>query len=350
MRVFRVEQNGQFREYVETPFHADHEEIVLESWLEANPDSIVEDGRLLIIGRQVPTNLGGFIDLLALDRRGDVAVLELKRNRTPRDTLAQALEYASFAERIDSEQLETIFTSYLDDRDLELANYHREYFGLQPSEPVVFNKDQRIVIIGQHVTHSVRQTASFLRSKGIRATCVEFSFFQTEDGKQLLTQDIVVGREPLMTKSISSTSLPPVSRSEFLASLNEHGRTVFEQLLNLADQRSMPIRWGTKGFSLNASVDGVNVVICFGYPPHSVYRQSIYTALFSPGGIGVKTTASDQVIRSLWSEAESTGLFSQAGRELKCPLDRPFTHPEVEAVLSWCLSVERAITSHGLKN
>ena len=61
------------------------------SWLEKNPESIVEDGALLIIGRQIATNLGSYIDLLALDREGNTAILELKRDRTPRDTIAQAL-------------------------------------------------------------------------------------------------------------------------------------------------------------------------------------------------------------------------------------------------------------------
>ena len=99
MRLFGIEEEDTFKEFVKTSFKSDHEESVLESWLESNPDGIVEDGKLLMIGRQVTTNLGTFIDLLALDRQGNVVVLELKRDRTPRDTLAQALEYSSFVER-----------------------------------------------------------------------------------------------------------------------------------------------------------------------------------------------------------------------------------------------------------
>ncbi|MBN1424162.1 hypothetical protein JXA88_06365 [Candidatus Fermentibacteria bacterium] len=71
MRLFGIESDGRFREYFTKPFQAGHEERVLEGWLESNPDGIVEDGRLLIVGRQVGTNLGSIIDLLALDREGD---------------------------------------------------------------------------------------------------------------------------------------------------------------------------------------------------------------------------------------------------------------------------------------
>jgi RecB family endonuclease NucS len=71
-----------------------------------NPGGILEDGPLLIIGRQVPTDLGKWIDLLGVDREGNVAVVELKRDRTPRDVVAQALEYAAYAARLDVDELE----------------------------------------------------------------------------------------------------------------------------------------------------------------------------------------------------------------------------------------------------
>jgi len=91
MRLFRVEEGGAFEEFVKTSFQDRYSEAILEDWLVGNTDGIVEDGRLLLIGRQVTTNLGTTIDLLAVDRQGDVVVLELKRDRTPRETLAQAL-------------------------------------------------------------------------------------------------------------------------------------------------------------------------------------------------------------------------------------------------------------------
>ena len=71
MRLFGIEDEDDFREFVRTPFDAKHEEATLEQWLDANPSGIVEDGDLLIVGRQVTTNLGKYIDILALDREGN---------------------------------------------------------------------------------------------------------------------------------------------------------------------------------------------------------------------------------------------------------------------------------------
>ncbi|MYC68695.1 MAG: DUF91 domain-containing protein, partial [Acidobacteriia bacterium] len=80
-------------------------------------DMIAEDPRmsgtdLLIIARQVPTGFGGFIDLLALDAEGRVHVLELKRDRTPRDVVAQALDYGSWAKDLSLEEPEQIYLDY----------------------------------------------------------------------------------------------------------------------------------------------------------------------------------------------------------------------------------------------
>ena len=51
---------------------------------------------LLIIGRQVPTSHGKSIDLLAIGVEGKVSIIELKRNKTPREVVAQILVSQQF--------------------------------------------------------------------------------------------------------------------------------------------------------------------------------------------------------------------------------------------------------------
>lgn len=349
MRLFGVESDGEFKEFVEVPFKVDHEESVLETWLEANPEGILENGTLLIMGRQVSTNLGGFIDLLAADREGDIVVIELKRDRTPRDTIAQALEYTSFVEQLDITQLEEILASYTNDDAVRLAEYHRQYFDLDATEAVAFNKDQRIVIVGQKVTSEIRQTASFLRSKGIRVTCIEFSFFKTEEGKTLLTNEVVVGQEADKPKQVTSGSLPKVSEEAFVESLDENGKHVFRRILEFAKTESLPIHWGTKGFSLNVDLMGNHVSICYCYPPSAVYKQSLYTAFVGAGGLFTKVRITDDIAEELRSRANATALFIPAGRELKCLIDRKFSAAEIDALLSWLDRIVQIVRNQGLK-
>ena len=346
MRVFSVGPDGKFTEYQQLPFEVDHEESVLEQWLESNPDKILEDGRILILGRQVRTDLGGFIDLLGVDREGNVVVVELKRDRTPRDVVAQALEYAAFAARLDADALEGILRVYEHNESLSLTDYHRECFSIDQSEAVAFNKDQHIVVVGQHVTPAIRQTASFLGSKGIHVTCVEFTFFEASGGGRLLSQEIVVGREHTKPRRVTSEPLPVVSEDDFLKRCDEHGKRVFSRILELARARSMSINWGTKGFSMGVDVDGARVVVCYAYPPAAVFGQTLYT---DRAGIERKTRAPAEAVDRLRNAAEETGLFAPAGRELKCSIDRAFTDEEVDTLVAWCEVVAQAIVEHRQK-
>ena len=68
------------------------EEYDLETWIASNPAIIGPD--LAIIGRQVSTKSGP-LDLLAIDLAGNMVIIELKRDRLPREALAQAIDYAS---------------------------------------------------------------------------------------------------------------------------------------------------------------------------------------------------------------------------------------------------------------
>src|SRR5947207_9859003 len=108
---------------------ADHgRELDLESWLETDP-SIIRPG-LKIIGRQVVTRSGP-LDLLAIDRTGSVIVIELKRDRLPRDVIAQAMDYAAdiatwtleklgeVCVNYSGEPLEDVLSNAFEDIDLE---------------------------------------------------------------------------------------------------------------------------------------------------------------------------------------------------------------------------------------
>ena len=82
-------------------------EDVLEGWIAERPELLGLD-RLLIIGRQVTTTYGGSIDLLGIDDEGNLAILELKRDRTPREVVAQVLDYASWVAKLSTRAVHEI--------------------------------------------------------------------------------------------------------------------------------------------------------------------------------------------------------------------------------------------------
>ncbi len=346
MKIFSIDPDDTFTEYSETPFESEHEEHVLESWVESNPDLVLEDSGVLIIGRQVSTNLGGLIDLLGLDRQGDVVVIELKRDRTPRHVIAQALEYASYAALLDAEQLEEILRSYQSGESLSLAEHHQAHFELAADEAVAFNKNQHIVVIGQRITDQIRQTASYLNSKGIGITCVEFTYFEGDGDNRLMSQQIVVG------KQLKKPTYPITNEQEFRNSLDENGRALFSRILEFGECRSMRVNWGIKGFSLNVDLNGTYVAICFCYPPGSSMKQSCHTALYyGVSGVERRTNVPEEVLEILRNQAEATGIFNGTwGKDLNCDITRRLADAEINSFIAWCESVEQAVRKYGLKD
>lgn len=85
-------------------------------------DISILDQRLLVIGRQVGTAYGKFIDLLAMDADGKLVVIELKRDRTPREVVAQLLDYGSWVRTLEDEDIAAIFDAYL-------SKYHPNHVG-----------------------------------------------------------------------------------------------------------------------------------------------------------------------------------------------------------------------------
>ncbi|MBC7185508.1 MAG: hypothetical protein H5U38_00585 [Calditrichaeota bacterium] len=351
MRLFAVSPDGEFKEFTKKQFATEHSEQMLEEWLEKSPDAILEDSKLLVIGRQVTTNLGSSIDLLGLDRSGAVVVVELKRGRTPRETLAQALEYASYVEQLDAQQLDELFQQYIGDESLALADYHREYFDLPPDEAVAFNKEQRIVIVGQEISGPIRQTSSFLRKKGIKVTCVEFSYFESEGAGELLGQDIVVGEESAGAQRPQGLPAKTLTPDEFLADADEFGRPVFKSILDFAARRKLPIHWGSTGFSLGVEQDGLRIPVLFCYNLGSVTGQSIY---YVPRrgermGIAARTAIPEAELDRLRNRLLATNLFVATGGSLKCSITRRLTDEEVAQVINWLEDVIDTVSKHGLK-
>ena len=108
MNLWKVEANG-LKEVSRSKLD---KEDRLEKWIEQ--DIGILDLDLLFIGRQVATPYGGRIDLLAMDSDGNLVILELKKDKTPRDVIAQALDYASWVKDLSYKEIESIVLNYLD--------------------------------------------------------------------------------------------------------------------------------------------------------------------------------------------------------------------------------------------
>ena len=81
----------------------------LEKWIEKNPDILGEE--LLIITNEYDKfdKTKERLDLLALDREGNVVIIELKRDDSGKNVDLQALKYAAYCSTLTLDRLIPIY-------------------------------------------------------------------------------------------------------------------------------------------------------------------------------------------------------------------------------------------------
>src|SRR5688572_25138092 len=82
----------------------------LEEMIVAAPQML--SAEWMLIGRQEQTGTGGRIDLLAIAPDASLVLIELKRNKTPREIVAQALDYASWVENLTADKINQIYQRF----------------------------------------------------------------------------------------------------------------------------------------------------------------------------------------------------------------------------------------------
>lgn len=177
-------------------------EAHLECWLENSPWAIAQEP-LLIIGRQTSAYQEEastiFPDLLGLDKDGNIVVIELKKGRTPREVIAQLLEYAAWANDLSDEKINDIFTHYNGaENEKALEKLFVETF--ETDDFPSLNQRLRLFIAAEEITPTVSKVCRFLRQvHGVDVTCLQFNVFQTEAGDVLVNSEAIVGLEDIVS-------------------------------------------------------------------------------------------------------------------------------------------------------
>jgi predicted transcriptional regulator YheO len=187
VRVWAVDESDSLKEMQLSKL--DYEERI-ENWICNNVSVLVPDGStLMVIGRQVRTGSGGFIDLLCMNGDGDLVIVELKRDKTPREIAAQALDYASWVQDLSAQQVEEIAADYLKGKPLKKA--FEEAF-LDRDYPEIINGQHSIKIVASKIDDSTERIIRYLSGKGIAINFVRFHLFKSADGKEHLVRTFVV--------------------------------------------------------------------------------------------------------------------------------------------------------------
>ncbi len=175
MKLWQVERDA-IREVSQTTLN---DEQRLEEWIVKDPGIL--DLNILLIGRQVTTVNRGRVDLLAIDGDANLVVLELKRDKTPRDVIAQALDYASWVKDLSYAEIETISQRFY---SKPLPEAFRDYFGY--SLPKTINTNHSIIVLASELDESSERIVEYLSEEySVPINVLFFKFFKSESGEFL---------------------------------------------------------------------------------------------------------------------------------------------------------------------
>ena len=201
MQQVRLWEITSDRKLTEIPTRYSGLEQWLEDWLVS--DISVLDPALMVIGRQVRTGFGGFIDLFCIEGNGDLMVVELKSGRTPREVTAQALDYSSWVKDLGFDDVVGIADRFLGGPG-SFAPAFRDRFETDPPEQL--NQGHRSLVVADSMDSSTVRIVRYLAWLGVPINVATVQHFQDSDGRELLAQVYLIEPEEVRPRVRSSSA------------------------------------------------------------------------------------------------------------------------------------------------
>jgi hypothetical protein len=241
----------------------------LEAWVAEDP-SILGD-RVLIIAQQKSIPGVGRLDLLGIDQSGSLIVIELKGDRTPRDAVAQALDYASWLHSADEGLIAEWAEQFLKQ---PLKEKFCDYFDAEDF-PELSCQNHRIVLVAPRLDASAERIITYLSEQyTVQINAVFFQYARLSDGKEILARAMLVAEESSPRPKISRER-PTVDELTKMAA--DHGTTDLVTVCRTVSEwwveEAVPTfdgsfrYWGESKTGQGRMVFGINVA-AKANPPH----------------------------------------------------------------------------------
>lgn len=252
----------------------------LQEWIAKEPSSLGEE--LLIIQKE----FDGFsdtrerLDLLALDKRGNLVVIENKLDDSGRDVTWQAIKYASYCSSLTKQDIIDIYQKYLGATS-SAEEALTEFFDGKDLTDIEINvgNTQRIFFVAANFRKEVTSSVMWLLNFNIRIKCFKVTPYKYHD-KVLLDFDQIIpikdaddytikiaAKNQTETQNAEASQIRYSNRQNFWADFIEYNKNNNGLFSGSAGTTDSWLGKSIKGFS------GVNINICI---YNSSTRSEIY--------------------------------------------------------------------------
>lgn len=211
----------------------------LQEWIAKEPSSLGED--LLIIQKE----FDGFadtrerLDLLAIDKKGNLVVIENKLDDSGRDVTWQAIKYASYCSSLSKQDVINIFQKYLGTSGSAVDTLS-EFFDNRDIEDIEINKgnSQRIILVAANFHKEVTSSVLWLQNFNLRIKCFKVTPYKYGDQVMVEFDQIIpiedteefqikiANKEQEESVESESTQIRYRNRHKFWSEFIEYSKTI----------------------------------------------------------------------------------------------------------------------------
>lgn len=170
----------------------------IEEWVRTNPEILGEDLLIVSIEFDRFSNSNDRLDLLAVDREGNLVVVELKRDSAAGYADLQAIRYAAMVSSMTIDKLVPYYISYKKKYDDELLT------DLEAKEQIIefvesdsfseLSTKPRIILCSEGFSAEITTTVLWLRESEIDISCVSITPYKVDD-KVIVVPKVVIPLE-----------------------------------------------------------------------------------------------------------------------------------------------------------
>ncbi|SEH11525.1 Protein of unknown function DUF91 [Natronorubrum sediminis] len=184
--LWRVENDDSFKRVSSTKLDSEER---LEEFLLQDPNVLGQP--LLVIDRQITTPSGNRLDILAIDEAGDLHVVELKRDQSPRDVTAQVIDYASWVRHLDYQDVKKLYEASDEHDNTFEVGFDSAFYPTQddaPSGPEDVNSQHMLTIVSSELDSSTERIIEYLSEEyEVPINAIRFNYYK-EDGREYIAR------------------------------------------------------------------------------------------------------------------------------------------------------------------
>lgn len=156
----------------------------IEKWVENYPDILGEE--LLIISTEYNKfdKTNERLDLLAIDKDGNLVVIELKRDDSGKNVELQAIQYAAYCSTLTLNEIVKEYQNYISKKEKSINEEETKKLIIDFIENDEFEElsdRPRIIIVSKEYRTEVTASVLWLRNFGIDITCIKLTPYEIDN-------------------------------------------------------------------------------------------------------------------------------------------------------------------------